>query len=185
MKESITDEARARVRSSFRWIDGEADIWSMLTDGASLQAIVAGLSFMAASDRPDRIVGIESRGFVLGPAVALQLGIGFVAVRKDGAVFPGPIARRQTEPDCRGNRRTLSIRRDHVSPGARLVLVDDWVETGSQAMAVSQIVEELGAEVVSLVTIIDETTAVARRQLPPVRSLLRAADLPGDESPTA
>ncbi|MBF4567578.1 phosphoribosyltransferase [Plantibacter sp. VKM Ac-2880] len=183
MNEPITDAARAHVRSSFRWLDGEADMWSMLTDGASLHAIVAGLSSMAASDRPDRIVGIESRGFVLGPAVALQLGVGFVAVRKDGAVFPGPVARRRTGPDYRGKQRTLSIRRDHVSPGARLVFVDDWVETGSQAMAVSQMVEELGAEVVSLVTMIDETTDVARRQLPPVRSLLRAADLPGDEPP--
>jgi adenine phosphoribosyltransferase len=185
MNESITDEARAHVRSSFRWIDGEADIWSMLTDGASLQAIVGGLASMAAVDRPDRIVGIESRGFVLGPAVALQLGVGFVAVRKDGAVFPGPVARRPTAPDYRGNRRTLSIRRDHVSPGARLVLIDDWVETGSQAMAVSQMVEELGAEVVSVVTIIDETTEAVRQQLPPVRSLLHAADLPGDEPPTS
>ena len=177
MTESITEEARAHVRSSFRWIDGDADIWSMLTDGASLQAIVAGLASMAAVDRPDLIVGIESRGFALGPAVALQLGIGFLAVRQDGAVFPGPVVRRQTAPDYRGNQRTLSIRRDHVSPGARLVLIDDWVETGSQAMAFSRLIEELGAEVVSVVTIIDKTTEVVRQQLPPVRSLLRAADL--------
>lgn len=177
MNQSLIDGARTHVRDHFRWIDGDADIWSMLQRGSSLKAVVDGLAAMAAIDRPDLIVGIESRGFVLGPAVALQLGVGFVAVRKDGAIFPGPVARRQTEPDYRGNRRTLSIRRDHVMAGTRLVLVDDWVETGNQATAVSRLVDELGSEVVSVVTIVDETSEVVRHQLPRLRSLLRAGDL--------
>lgn len=177
MNQSLIDGARAQVRDHFRWIDGDADIWSMLQRGASLKAVVDGLAAMAAIDSPDLIVGIESRGFVLGPAVALQLGVGFVAVRKDGAIFPGPVARRQTEPDYRGNRRILSIRRDHVMAGTRLVLVDDWVETGNQATAVSRLVDELGSEVVSVVTIVDETSEVVRHQLPRLRSLLRAGDL--------
>ena len=173
MNQSLIDGARSHVRDHFRWIDGDGDIWSMFQRGSSLKAVVDGLAAMAAIDRPDLIVGIES----LGPAVALQLGSGFVAVRKDGAIFPGPVVRRQTEPDYRGNRRTLSIRRDHVMAGTRLVLVDDWVETGNQATAVSRLVDELGSEVVSVVTIVDETSEMVRHQLPRLRSLLRAGDL--------
>lgn len=88
----------------------------MLRDSASLRAIVKGLAALAARGQPDFIVGIESRGFVLAPAVAVQLGIGFVAVRKDGAIFPGSLMQRQTETDYRGNHRTLSMRRDHLTP---------------------------------------------------------------------
>jgi len=178
MTQTLVEGARAHVRTHFQWIDGDADVWTMLQNGAALAAIVQGLASMAATDRPDLIIGIESRGFVLAPAVAIQLGVGFVAVRKDGAIFPGPVIQRQTEPDYRGNRRTLSIRRDHVPAGARLVLVDDWVETGSQALTVSRLVDELGAKVVSLATIIDETSDVARSQLPHIRSLLTGNDLP-------
>lgn len=179
--QTVIDEARAHVQSHFRWLDGDADVWSMLHHGESLRAIATALTALAAHDRPDVIVGVESRGFVLAPAVAVQLGVGFVAVRKDGAIFPGSLEQRQTEPDYRGNRSTLSMRRDHVAAGARLVIVDDWVETGSQARAVTEMVRDLGAEVVSLVTIIDETSDAIRRRLPPVRSLLRGDDLPNHD----
>jgi adenine phosphoribosyltransferase len=172
------DEARRQALTHFRWIDGDADVWSMLRDAASLRAIVTGLAALAAHGGPDLVVGIESRGFALAPAVAVHLGVGFVAVRKDGALFPGPLLQGETDSDYRGNRRTLSLRRDHLPPGARLVLVDDWVETGSQALAVTRLVREGGAEVVSLATIIDEASETARRRLPPIHSLLRAADLP-------
>jgi len=177
MSQAIIVEARAQAQAHFRWIEGDADVWSMLHDAASLRAIIDGLAALAAIDRPDFIVGIESRGFVLAPAVAVKLGIGFVAVRKDGALFPGQLAQRQTEPDYRGNRRILSARRDHLPAGARLVIVDDWVETGSQSFAVTQLASGCGAEVVSITTLIDEASDAARQQLPPIRALLLGADL--------
>lgn len=178
MTRDDVDEGRRQALEHFRWIEGDADVWSMLRDSASLRAIVNGLAALAARERPDFIVGIESRGFVLAPAVAVKLGIGFVAVRKDGAMFPGSLIQRQTATDYRGNQRALSMRRDHLAPGARLVLVDDWVETGSQAFAVTQLALEGGAEVVSLATIIDEASDTARHSLPPIHALLTGADLP-------
>lgn len=182
MTQDEVEQGRRHALARFRWIEGDADVWSMLHDHTALLAIVNALAALAESDQPDYIVGIESRGFVLAPAVAVRLGVGFVAVRNDGAVFPGSLIRRQTEADYRGNRRTLSMRRDHLRPGARLVLVDDWVETGSQALAVTQLAVEGGAEIVSLATIIDETSEPARRRLPPIRSLLTGADLPDQHS---
>lgn len=60
-------EGRAAALRHFRWIDGDADTWWMLRDAAALNAVVRGLSVLAARDRPDLIVGIEARGFALAP----------------------------------------------------------------------------------------------------------------------
>ncbi|HEX5405959.1 MAG TPA: hypothetical protein VFX16_27100 [Pseudonocardiaceae bacterium] len=71
------------------------------------------------------VAGIESRGFLLGGAAAVDLDVGFVVVRKAGALFPGPKIRRRTEPDYRGNRTDLLLRQDSVGRGDRVLLVDD------------------------------------------------------------
>ncbi len=175
--DEAVDRGRAVVLDQFRWIDGAADTWTMLRSGAGLAAIVGALAASAGAASPDVVVGIESRGFVLAPAVALALGVGFAPVRKDGAVFPGPLVARRTEVDYRGNRRTLSARRDLFAPGQRVVLVDDWIETGSQASAVARLVEECGAEVVLVVVVVDDTDPATRAGLPPITSLVRAAEL--------
>lgn len=174
---AAVDRARRAVLEHFRWIDGDADTWSMLRDPEALRAIVEGIAATAAHDRPDVVVGVESRGFVLGPAVALALGVGFAPVRKDGAVFPGPVVEQQTEPDYRGNRRTLSLRADLVGSGQRVVLVDDWVETGSQALATAALVERCGARLVGIAVVVDDAADPARAALPGIRSLVRGDEL--------
>ncbi|MBT1669166.1 hypothetical protein KK092_07215 [Curtobacterium flaccumfaciens pv. flaccumfaciens] len=103
--------------------------------------------------------------------------MGFVPVRKDGALFPGPLVEQQTQQDYRGNRRTLATRRDLLSGGQRVVLVDDWIETGSQAIVAQQLVAQCGAELVAVAVIVDEANPAARAALPPVRSLVRAPEL--------
>ena len=94
--------ARQNALQHFRWLDGDADTWTMLANAESLRAIVAGIAELVRADRPDVILGIESRGFVLGPAVAVHLGIGFIPVRKDGARCS-----RETSSDKRP-RRTIA-----------------------------------------------------------------------------
>jgi len=174
--DSITS-AREQVLHHFRWIDGHADTWAMLADAESLSAVVRGLTELARPERPDVIVGIESRGFLLGPAVAVALGIGFVPVRKDGAAFPGDIIRQETAPDYRGNQRILSTRSDLIRPGHRVVLIDDWIETGSQSLAAAQLVAACGGDLAAIVVVVDEAYETARGLLPPIRSVVRARDL--------
>ena len=169
--------ARQKVLQHFRWLDGDADTWTMLADGESLRAIVVGLAELARAERPDVILGIESRGFVLGAAVAVNLGIGFVPVRKDGALFPGEVIRQDTAADYRGNQRILATRRDLLRPGRRVVMIDDWIETGSQAVAAAQLVAACGAELAAIAVIIDEAGETARTLLPPIHSLVPAGDL--------
>ncbi|MCA5923518.1 phosphoribosyltransferase family protein [Curtobacterium oceanosedimentum] len=169
----MVERGRLAVLEHFRWIDGHADTWAVLRRPDSLRAVVDGLAHLLTDDRPDVVVAVEARGFVLGPAVALALGVGFVPVRKDGAVFPGPVVTATTEPDYRGNRRTLALRQDLIGPGERVVLVDDWIETGSQARAAAGLVERCGGTLVA----VDEAAEAARSVLPPVRSLVRAQEL--------
>ncbi|ALO98999.1 Phosphoribosyltransferase [Streptomyces hygroscopicus subsp. limoneus] len=70
-----------------------------------------------------------SRGFLLGAAVAVELGVGFFAVRKQEGLFPGEKLTRQTSPDYRRLRHELRIRRASLTPSDRVLMVDDWIET--------------------------------------------------------
>jgi adenine phosphoribosyltransferase len=181
MPKATKDElnaARATVLKHFRWIDGDADVWSMLRDPEALAAIIRGLAAPYRSAGVTVVVAIESRGFLLGAAVAIELGVGFAAIRKDGALFPGDKQRIRTEPDYRGNTRELSALRSQFSAGDRALLIDDWIETGSQALAARAVVEACGAELSGLSVIIDETTAPTRKRLPPVMAIVSSLELP-------
>lgn len=108
----------------------------------------------------------------------MSLGAGFSPVRKGAALFPGDTVHGETSPDYRGNRHRLAARRDHFSSGQRVVLVDDWIETGSQAMTAGELISSCGASLVSIAVVIDETSAGPRAGLPPVQSLLLGKELP-------
>ncbi|WP_219818374.1 phosphoribosyltransferase family protein [Clavibacter michiganensis] len=172
--EAIIERGRRHVHERFRWIDGHADTWSMLRDADSLAAVVAALAELARDDRPDVVLGIEARGFVLGPAVAVALGVGFAPIRKDGALLPGDVVRQIADADYRGVRRGYSARRDLLMPGQRAVLVDDWIETGSQAAAAAGLVGDCGATLAGIAVIVDELRPGMRAALPPVRALTTA-----------
>jgi adenine phosphoribosyltransferase len=169
---------RQRVLERFRWIDGDADTWTTLRDPAALRAVVAALADLMVDQELDVIVGIEARGFVLGPSVAIALGIGFSPIRKNGAEFPGDVIRHQSMPDYRGRTQVLEARRDHFSPGQRVGLIDDWIETGSQAVAAQRLIATAGAELAAVAVIIDEASEDVRRVLPPIRSIVSASELP-------
>lgn len=150
----------------------------MLRDPDALAAIVAELATLTGTDAPDVIVGIEARGFVLAPLVAVRLGVGFSPIRKGDAMFPGPTASTESEPDYRGRTQRLAARTDHLGPGVRVALVDDWVETGSQAIAARRLIEETGADLVNVTVIVDEASPGARASLPVIRSIVGGDDLP-------
>ena len=122
------------------------------------------------------VLGIESRGFLLGGAVALKLGVGFVAIRKGGGLLPGPKLVVGSQPDYRGLSHQLRMQRV-LHAGHRALLVDDWAERGSQASAVATLVEQAGAELAGLSLIVDQLPDDLRASLGRVTSLVRAAEL--------
>ncbi|MEI5102843.1 phosphoribosyltransferase family protein [Streptomyces sp. PmtG] len=174
--------ARDLTLEHFRWIGGHADVWAIFRDAKTLAAVVAGLVEPFRDERITAVCGIESRGFLLGGAAAIELGVGFVPIRKGEGLFPGDKAVRQSSPDYRGLRHTLRLQRSSLGPADRVLLIDDWMETGSQAAAVKSMAEECGSTWVGCSVIIDQFTDSSENTLGTVRGLLTAQDLPPYES---
>jgi adenine phosphoribosyltransferase len=171
-------EARDLVLEHFRWIEGHADIWAVFRDGAALASVVAALVEPFREIQVTAICGVESRGFLLGAAATVQLGVGFIPVRKVHGLFPGDKVTSQTAADYRGVRQTLRLQRSSLDVCDRVLLVDDWIETGSQAMAVKSMVRECGSTWVGCSVVVDQLAEERRRNVGAVRGLLSARDLP-------
>lgn len=125
-----------------------------------------------------KVASVEARGFVVGTAAALAGGVGLVPIRKAGAVHPGPKAARVTEPDWRGRRLELVLQRTALARGDRVLLVDDWAEFGSQALAARDLLEDCGALYVGLSLLVDQLPPDVRETLAPVAAVVRHDELP-------
>ena len=102
----------------------------------------------------------------------MELSAGFVGIRKDVGLFPGEKITRVSEPDYRGNRSTLRLQVRSLSPGDRVLLVDDWLETGSQALAAKAMIEETGAVFVGASVIVDQLSDHGRARLGPFTAVI-------------
>jgi adenine phosphoribosyltransferase len=167
--------AREAILDRFEWVGGHADVWRLFSDGGLFRAIVKALAepFRDAT----KVAGIEARGFILGAAVASELGAGFVALRKEQGLFPGPKLTRRTASDYRGNESVLRLQRRALGAGDRVLLVDDWAERGSQARAARALIEESGAGFLGLAIVVDQLEDGAREQIGRVHALVTATEL--------
>ena len=114
------------------------------------------------SDKPDVIVGIESRGFLFGMGLAQRLGIPFVPVRKAGKL---PADVHQVSYDLEYGSATLEIHKDAVQAGAKVLIHDDLLATGGSAAAASRLVEMCSASVVSYLFLISLDALNGRAKL--------------------
>lgn len=166
------DELVARVEI----IDGHADVLGAVADAHILRRCARTLAAPFASERVTKVAGLEARGFIFGTAVALELDAGFVAVRKPGGIHPGPKARAVTAPSWRGASVALEVQRAAIGARDRVLLVDDWAETGAQAVAARRLIEECGGRYVGLSLLVDQLDDVTRASLTPVASVAEAAE---------
>lgn len=103
----------------------------------------------------DKIAGLDALGFVLGGALAQKEGRGFICVRKAGKL-PGvndSVLKASSFVDYTNTSKSFEINKSSVKKGEKILLVDEWVETGSQMKAAIMLVEELGAEVVGIASL--------------------------------
>ncbi|MDX1931817.1 MAG: adenine phosphoribosyltransferase [Capsulimonadales bacterium] len=121
------------------------DITPALADAAALREIIAAMAEAIRPMQPDHIVGIESRGFIFGVPVALELGIGFSPIRKPGKLPYEKIAQEYT---LEYGTNVIEIHTDAVRPGQRVVIVDDLLATGGTAQAAGRLVEAISGQVV-------------------------------------
>lgn len=157
-------------------------MWAVFRDAEALAAVVTGLVEPLRGEGITAVCGIESRGFLLGAAAAVELGVGFVPVRKGEGLFPGDKVVRRSAPDYRRLRHTLRLQRSSLGPADRVVLVDDWIETGSQAAAVRDMAAECGSAWAGCSVIVDQLSGAAPHTLGAVRGILTGRDLPPDGS---
>lgn len=148
------------------------DITPLLLDPDALRRTLGELARPYASERIDRVAAIESRGFIFGVPLALELGCGFVPVRKLGRL---PRETRSREYALEYGRNHLEMHVDALEPGDRVLIVDDLLATGGTAAATAEIVEELGGEVVALAFVVELQALGGRGALGgrPVHSLVR------------
>lgn len=160
------------------WVEGHADVWGVFREAEGLREVVRGLAGAVRGRGVTAVCGVEARGFLLGAAVAVELGVGFVAVRKGAGLFPGEKVEREAGVDYRKMRHRLRMQRAALGPGDLVVLVDDWIETGSQALAVREMAEECGAAWAGVSVMVDQLADAARRDaVGPVYALLAADQL--------
>jgi adenine phosphoribosyltransferase len=128
------------------------DITPLLGDPAGLSFAVELMAQPFRGNRVDLVLGAESRGFVLGTAVAQALSVGFVPVRKPGKL---PRAVRRCEFTLEYGKDALEIHEDAIKPGQRVLIVDDVLATGGTIGACCKLVTELGGVVAAVSVLIE------------------------------
>jgi len=133
---------------------------------------VEALAEQYKNSKIDVVAGIEARGFILAPAVALRLGTGFVPIRKPKKL---PWKTSRVTYDLEYGTDTLEIHQDAVQPGQRVLLLDDLLATGGTAAAASTLIRQLGGEVTAAAFAVELTFLNGRAKLPgvEVHSLVR------------
>ena len=128
------------------------DVTTLFADARGMRLCVDQLLDPFAGTRIDAVAGLEARGFILGGAIAHQLGCGFVPIRKKGKL-PGPTFAQSYELEY--GQATLEVHRDALPSGARVLLVDDLLATGGTARAGLTLLDRLGSEIVGCAFVVD------------------------------
>jgi len=128
------------------------DITTLLKDAEAFQKVVDKFSAYYEDEAVDHVVGIESRGFILGAPLAYTLGAGFVPVRKPGKL-PSDIYEASYELEY--GKDTLTVHQDAITPGQRVLVVDDLLATGGTMAATLDLLTKLGAKVVGVAFLIE------------------------------
>jgi adenine phosphoribosyltransferase len=150
----MTDDLKALVRTipnfprpgiQFR------DVTTLLLDAKGFGLAVERLA-ATVGDKPDLVAAIEARGFILGTALARELGCGLLLIRKDGKL-PGATIAEDYALEYGSDRLTMHV--DACAPGARVLLADDLIATGGTALAAARLVRRAGGEVAGARFLID------------------------------
>jgi adenine phosphoribosyltransferase len=150
------------------------DITTLLQHPLALRKTVDCFVWLFAEKKIEKVVGMESRGFMFGPIVAYDLNAGFVPVRKPGKL---PWKTIKESYDLEYGTDSLEMHEDAIRPGEKVLIVDDLVATGGTAVATARLVEKLGGQVAGFGFIVELGFLDGRKQLEEqgyeVQSLIR------------
>jgi adenine phosphoribosyltransferase len=128
------------------------DITTLLKDKAGFKKTIDALTEQVRPLKPDAVLGIEARGFIFAPALAYNLGAGFVPVRKPNKL---PADTERISYELEYGMDTLEMHKDAVKPGMKVVIADDLLATGGTALASVRLVEKLGGKVAAVSFVIE------------------------------
>lgn len=133
---------------------GRYDVTPLFADSETFADLRADLTAAIEFDDITHVVGIDALGFVLGGAIATEREVGFVPVRKGGKLpYPDAELLQREFTDYSDESKTLELHPDRLGEGDRVLVVDEWVETGAQMRATTALVEEAGANVAAVTAI--------------------------------
>src|SRR5919206_3427784 len=158
-------DLRERVRDVPDWPEPGVvfrDITPLLRDPEALDQTIHELAKWGKGLRPDVVLGAEARGFILGAAIAREIGCGFVPARRPGKLPPETVGATYA---LEYGQNSLELHPDLIGSGARVLIHDDVLATGGTVEAVAKLVERLGGEVVGCCFIIELTFLGGRERL--------------------
>ena len=141
---------------------GFKDVTPLLADPVTLRQTVVQLADWVKEKQPDLVLGAEARGFWLGAAVAAEVGVGFVPARRPGKLPPETVSARYV---LEYGENALELHPDLIPPGSRVVIHDDVLATGGTIEAITNLVVQIGGEVVGACFIIELTFLGGRERL--------------------
>ena len=154
-KQSIAMPIKSRIRTVPHYPKSGVmfrDITTLLKDATGLQLTVKSLADHFRNQAIDRVAGIEARGFILGAAVAYELGLGFIPVRKKGKL-PAEVVGQDYALEYGTDR--IEIHTDAIANGESILLIDDLIATGGTAAAACALIQSMGGNVQGCGFVID------------------------------
>ena len=138
------------------------DVTTLFADARGFRMAIDQMLHPYAGERIDKVVGLEARGFIIGGAIAHQLSLGFVPIRKKGKL---PGATLSEAYALEYGEAVMEIHDDAIKPGEKILVVDDLLATGGTAAAGIKLLERLGGEIVGCAFIVDLPELGGRRVL--------------------
>ena len=138
------------------------DVTTLLKDGETFKRVIDKMSNFYEGEGIQKVVAMESRGFIIGSPVAYRLGAGFVPVRKPGKL-PSDVYEARYELEY--GTDSLAIHQDAIAPGEKVLIVDDLIATGGTVSATVQLVKKLGGVIQGIAFLIELTGLRGRNKL--------------------
>jgi adenine phosphoribosyltransferase len=158
-------DLKAKIREVPDWPQpgvGFKDVTPLLADTEALDQTIGELAAWAKERKPDLILGAEARGFILGAAIAREVGCGFVPARRPGKLPPETVS---ATYQLEYGTNALELHPDLIPQGARVLIHDDVLATGGTVEAIGGLVERLGGEVCGVCFIIELSFLGGRQRL--------------------
>ena len=167
-------DLRSKIREVPDWPTpgvGFKDISPLLADAEALEESIRGLADWVKDQEPDLVLGAEARGFILGAAIAREVGCGFLPARRPGKLPPETVS---VNYALEYGQNSLELNPELIAKGTRVVIHDDVLATGGTVGALGGLLVELGAEVVGAAFIIELAFLNGREKLGdfPVHALI-------------